>query len=125
MLAAPADFWSVVGQTELTMYASLFSGTLEESLESLAKEFKDHYGRVNAPKRWATIYDNATFVLSKYKQRATPREAAAAGQLLNLLEDLAGRVQKSSMKESTREAEKASRSRRTSSSSRPQPSKRG
>ena len=30
MAAAPVDFWSVVGQTELKMYASLFAGTSGE-----------------------------------------------------------------------------------------------
>jgi tetratricopeptide (TPR) repeat protein len=123
MLAAPADFWSVVGQTELNMYTALFSGTLAENLESLMQEFRRHHDRVNAPKRWATIHDNATFVLSKYKSRSTPREAEAAGQLLALLEDLAGRVQESSTKEPMRPARTSPRKRRAKRSS-PRPSKR-
>ena len=96
MLAAPPDFWSVVGQTELNMYTALFSGTLAENLESLIEEFKGHHDRVSAPMRWATIHDNATFVLSKYQQRATASERAAAGRLLDFIAGLAVRNQPSS-----------------------------
>jgi tetratricopeptide (TPR) repeat protein len=102
MAAAPVDFWSVVGQTELKMYASLFGGTLEKDVTPLTEEFKDHHSRVSAPKRWASVLDNASFVLLKYKSRASRGEAAAAGRLLELLAELAGRRRVSS---------KASRSR--------------
>ena len=37
MAAAPVDFWSVVGQTELKMYASLFAGTLEKDVSRLTR----------------------------------------------------------------------------------------
>jgi len=96
MAAAPVDFWSVVGQTELKMYASLFGGTLEKDVTSLTEEFKDHHSRVNAPKRWASVLDNASFVLLKYKSRASRGEAAAAGRLLELLAGLARRRRVSS-----------------------------
>ncbi len=92
MHAAPADFWSVVGQTELKMYASLFAGTLAKDAGRLVGEFEDHYSRVNAPKRWASVLDNASFVLLKYKTRATAGEGAAADRLLERLAELAGRA---------------------------------
>jgi hypothetical protein len=40
---------------------------------------------------WASVLDNASFVLLKYKKRAGGREAAAAGRLLDQLAQLAGR----------------------------------
>jgi tetratricopeptide (TPR) repeat protein len=124
MMAAPPDFWSVVGQTELNMYAALFAGALEENLESLTEEFKAHHGRVSAPKRWATIHDNATFVLKKYKQRATPREVAAAEVLLETLSELAGQRRMPAKQPGTRQRATTPRKRRSSSSRRTRPAKR-
>ena len=89
---APAEFWSVVGQTELKVYASLFGRTLAKDVARLVGEFEDHHSRVNAPKRWASVLDNASFVLLKYKKRATAAEGAAADRLLGRLAELAGRV---------------------------------
>ncbi len=91
MLDAPVDFWSVVGQTELKMYASLFGGTLEKDVTRLLDDFRGHHSRVSAPKRWASVLDNASFVLLKYKSRATRKEAEAAGRLLEQLAELAER----------------------------------
>ena len=124
MMAAPPDFWSVVGQTELNMYTALFAGALEESLESLTEEFKTHHERVNAPKRWATIHDNATFVLTKYKLRATPREVAAAEVLLETLSELAGQRPTPAKTPATRQRAKTPRKRRSGRSKRTRPSKR-
>jgi tetratricopeptide (TPR) repeat protein len=98
MAAAPADFWTVVGQTELKVYASLFAGTLEKDVAQLTDDFKNHYKRVHAPKRWASVLDNASFVLQKYKKRASRREAAAAGLLLEQLSGLAARPARPSRK---------------------------
>jgi tetratricopeptide (TPR) repeat protein len=124
MMAAPPDFWSVVGQTELNMYTALFAGALEGSLESLTEEFKAHHGRVNAPKRWATVHDNATFVLTRYKRRATPAEAAAADRLLETLSELAGQRPPLAKPPATRQRAKTPRKRRSSGSTRKRPSNR-
>jgi tetratricopeptide (TPR) repeat protein len=91
MLEAPPDFWSVVGQTELNMYASLSAGTLEGDVNTLTKEFQLHADKVNAVKSWGSVYDNATFVLSKYMARAKESEAKAARLLLQSLARLANR----------------------------------
>ena len=91
MRDAPADFWSVVGQTELKMYASLFGGTLKKDVARLLEDFRDHHSRVSAPKRWASVLDNASFVLSKYQKRANRSESEAARQLLAHLAQLAER----------------------------------
>ena len=91
MLAAPVDFWSVVGQTELKMYASLFAGTLKKDVAKLIADFDDHHARVSAPKRWASVLDNASFVLLKYQKRASRGESEAAARLLTHLTLLAAR----------------------------------
>jgi hypothetical protein len=89
---APADFWSVVGQTELRMYGSLFRRTLGKDVGGLVSDFEDHFSRVNAPRRWASVMDSASFVLLKYKKRASAGEALAADRLLGRLAELAGRA---------------------------------
>ncbi|HUP39554.1 MAG TPA: CHAT domain-containing protein [Vicinamibacterales bacterium] len=102
MLDAPVDFWSVVGQTELKMYASLFAGTLKKDVARLIEDFNDHHGRVSAPKRWASVLDNASFVLLKYQQRASRGESEAAARLLTHLTGLAARAPASPRKAGNR-----------------------
>jgi tetratricopeptide (TPR) repeat protein len=109
MAAAPVDFWSVVGQTELKMYASLFGGTLEKDVRRLTEDFKDHHSRVSAPKRWASVLDSASFVLLKYKSRAKRAEAAAAGRLLEELAELAGRKRPASGSSRSRSTKRGKR----------------
>jgi hypothetical protein len=91
MSAVTPDFWSVVGQTELDVYASVSGGTLEANLTTLTDSFREHFTRVNAPKMWGSVYDNATFVLMKYMARAKEREAKAARMLLEALAKFAAR----------------------------------
>jgi tetratricopeptide (TPR) repeat protein len=111
MLAAPIDFWSVVGQTELKMYGSVLAGTLEKDVSRLIEEFRDHHSRVSAPKRWASVLDNASFVLLKYKKRAISGEAAAAGRLLEQFARLARRPLAVRGKVATRSSRASSRRR--------------
>jgi hypothetical protein len=92
MSAAPADFWSVVGQTELDMYASLRDRSLDRDMDALTAAFRKHFERISAPKMWGSVHDNAVFVLSKYQQRATKQEAKAAQRLLDALAELAGQT---------------------------------
>ena len=88
--AAPPGFWSIVGQTELSMYEALSAGTLRTNLPALTEQFQAHHDRVpRALKSWASVYDNATFVLQKYQTHAPAPEGAAAGQLLRLLKSFA------------------------------------
>ena len=89
MAAQPADFWSTVGQTELSVYASMCAGTLAQDLPSLIEDFQKHASRVSAPKMWASVYDNARFVLPKYQKVAPAGDAEAAGKLLDALAALA------------------------------------
>jgi hypothetical protein len=88
LLAQPPDFWSVVGQTELRMYQSVSSGTVARDVSALVEEFESHFARVRSPQLWTSVYDNATFVLSKYVSRAGKREAEASQRLLDRLASL-------------------------------------
>jgi hypothetical protein len=88
--AAPPSFWSIVGQTELSMYEALSAGTLRTALSALTEQFQAHHDRVpRALKSWASVYDNATFVLEKYQTHAPAPERAAAAALLTLLKSFA------------------------------------
>jgi tetratricopeptide (TPR) repeat protein len=89
--SVPPEFWSVVGQTELDMYVALAGGALARDLDRLVAGFRAHHARVNNPRLWGSVLDNATFVLAKHRKRAAPLEAAAAGGLLKELALLAGR----------------------------------
>jgi triacylglycerol esterase/lipase EstA (alpha/beta hydrolase family) len=118
MAAAPADFWSVVGQTELRMYESASTGTLAQNLEALMREFRDHHARADSPRMWASVHDNAVFVLSKYAGRAVAIEARAATDLLAALGTLAGRTGADLSKPRTPRAATTSRTRRPRKSAR-------
>jgi len=92
MASVPPEFFSVVGQTELSVYASVLAGRLATEAEALAKEFTGHHERVSAPKMWGSVYDNAVFVLAKYRKRATSSDRVALDKLLSLLAVFAGDV---------------------------------
>ena len=80
------DFWSVVGQTELNMYEALSARALGKNLATLTTQFEKLHARVPlASKSWASVYDNATFVLQKYRSHAPAPEKEAAAELLKLL----------------------------------------
>jgi hypothetical protein len=84
------DFWSVVGQTELSMYEAVFARTLGQCLAALTLEFTGLHDRVpRARKHWASVYDNATFILKKYRRHAPPAERKAADELLQTLKSFA------------------------------------
>ena len=83
------------------MYASLLAGTLKKDVARLIEDFNDHHGRVSAPKRWASVLDNASFVLLKYQKRASRGESEAAARLLTHLTGLAARAPASPRKAGT------------------------
>ena len=80
------DFWNVVGQTELDMYEALSARALSKRLAALTTQLERLHERVpQASKSWASVYDNATFVLQKYRGHApTPEKKAAADLLAQL-----------------------------------------
>ncbi len=89
-------FWSVVGQNELDMYVAIAANSLAEKAAPLIAKFREHHARIDNTRLWGSVFDNATFVLSKYQARASQSEAAAAKQLLDALGSLAGRAATSS-----------------------------
>jgi hypothetical protein len=96
MRSVPPDFWSVVGQTELDMYVSIARGSLARDADRLIGDFRDHNARVGNARLWSSVFDNATFVLSRYRadagQAGAPAEVAASDQLLAALASLADRT---------------------------------
>jgi hypothetical protein len=95
------DFWSVVGQTELDLFVSIADGRLSQDVDRLIKDFWEHHARVSNPRMWGSVLDNATFVLSRYRRRATQSERTAADRLLGELESLAGGVTSATPEESS------------------------
>jgi hypothetical protein len=90
MSSIPPDFWSVVGQTELDLLVSIADGSLSRDVDRLIKDFREHHARVSNPRMWGSVLDNATFVLSRYRRRASQTERTAADRLVGELESLAG-----------------------------------
>lgn len=100
------DFWSAVGEIELTMFEALGMRTLAAVRERLVLEFEALGQRVPAEKMWKSVYDNATFVLNLYVRRTTEYaqtapadtvstsrdEADAADAVLDVLQRLSGDV---------------------------------
>jgi hypothetical protein len=83
---ADPDFWSVAGQTELRLYKALAGdGQLSSARDSIDLGFQDLHNRVSAAWMWASVYDNARFVLQKYAARAKGKEGKAAAALLDRL----------------------------------------
>lgn len=73
------DFWSVAGQTELRLLEAVAAGTLDDALPALLKGYGDLHDRVAAPRNWASVYDQARFLMGDGGGQP------AAEQLLELL----------------------------------------
>jgi pimeloyl-ACP methyl ester carboxylesterase/tetratricopeptide (TPR) repeat protein len=91
MSAVSPDFWSVVGLTELQMYKAIAHSELESRVDDLITEFGEHHSRVSNVRMWGSVFDNATFMLARYRKQANEPEASAAAKLLSVLERLADR----------------------------------
>ena len=84
-----ADFWSVVGLTELRLYQAIAERNLAAELDTIIREYRDLHGRMDATTNWRTVLDQVRFVLEKYEVRATAPERSAATALTKQLEELA------------------------------------
>ena len=84
------DFWNVVSQTELDVYEALARGDLASSLDAVLDAYTDLHRRVGQQWMWASVYDQAEFVLPKYAKRAPAAEQEAATRLIAHLRTLAG-----------------------------------
>jgi hypothetical protein len=86
------DFWSVVAGAELRVYEALERRDLAARRPALLAEYADLHARVSAPWMWASVYDQAVFVLERYAATARTDERAAADALLARLATYAGRA---------------------------------
>jgi tetratricopeptide (TPR) repeat protein/triacylglycerol esterase/lipase EstA (alpha/beta hydrolase family) len=82
------DFWSVIGQTELTLYEALASGTLVRQRPDIEVQYRDLHGRVDAVTTWASVYDQMRFVVPRCRIPAGA-ELDAAMALQRLVESFA------------------------------------
>ncbi|MFL6574036.1 MAG: CHAT domain-containing protein, partial [Burkholderiales bacterium] len=80
------EFWSAVGDIELSLYEALNENALAPKLPVLNHDFDDLRERWPAPWMWKSVRDQARFVFPRYAQRASPDESAAAGALRAKLE---------------------------------------
>jgi tetratricopeptide (TPR) repeat protein len=85
------DFWSVLGQTELSLYQVLAGEKLAKgkTRQEIERQYDEVHQRVSAAQMWASVYDTACFVLPRYGSRASPAEQEAASALLTHLQSLA------------------------------------
>ena len=85
-----ADFWSVVGDIELTQHVALADGTLGRESESLERRYRELHIRVSAVRMWASVYDTAYLVVRSFGARRTSgRDRVTAEALLDLLRGFA------------------------------------
>jgi tetratricopeptide (TPR) repeat protein len=87
--ATDPDFWSVAELVELDQYEALAAGALTSALPLLSKAYQDLHQRVQSPKMWVSVYDNACLVLSLYAKRSARSERTAAETLLATLREYA------------------------------------
>jgi hypothetical protein len=82
------EFWNVVGQTELRVYEALARSDLGAALPRAIDDYNDLQRRIGQGWMWASVYDQAEFVLTAYKKRASPAEQDSADMLLRHLKTL-------------------------------------
>jgi len=80
------EFWSAVGDIELSMYEALNENALAPKLPALNDDFDDLRNRWPAPWMWKSVRDQARFIFPRYAQRASADESAAAAALRAKLE---------------------------------------
>jgi hypothetical protein len=93
-VSASPDFWCVAGLSELEMLEAIGArspqGTAARKLAAARpateEAFADLHRRVAAPGWWASVADQAHFVLTRYAQAADAGEGAAATSLLAVLQ---------------------------------------
>jgi hypothetical protein len=75
--------------TELDLYVALGKRNLARTVARIERDFDDLHNRVGAPWLWASVSDQAGFVLRKYAAAAPRAERVAAVSLLARLETMA------------------------------------
>lgn len=80
------DFWSWVSQTELALYESMARRTLAKDVSSVIAGYDRLKLRVSSTWLWASVLDQARFVLHAYGVDGLPDERAAADSLIAYLQ---------------------------------------
>lgn len=88
--AADPTFRNVVGQIELQVYEAVINGTLARECGDLRSSFNALKERVPSPNDWRQVAADTDFVLAPYGALADAAERAAAHELVELLNQLAG-----------------------------------
>jgi hypothetical protein len=83
------DFWSVVGLPELALYESLAAHNLAQHLPAIAAVYDDVHARAGTAWMWASVADQAGFVLRHF-MAGDGAEPRAARELLATLQGYAG-----------------------------------
>ena len=83
------DFWSVVGLPELATLEALAAGDLARQLPAITAVYEDLHQRAGTAWMWASVADQAGFVLPRFAAGKGP-QAAAAQELLQTLRRFAG-----------------------------------
>lgn len=78
------DFWSVVGLPELAMLDALARGDLHRQLPAITAVYEDLHQRAGTAWMWASVADQAGFVLPHFASADGP-QATAARELLQTL----------------------------------------
>jgi hypothetical protein len=88
--AASPDFWSMVGQTEIELYVALAQRRLAETADVLLQQFSELHDRVDSLRMWASVAEQAAFVLGPWATKKGAAEPQAAQRLLHQLRSYAG-----------------------------------
>jgi hypothetical protein len=79
------DFWSLVSGIELMLYEAVDAVALAKRESAIVAAYNDLKRRIDAPWMWASSYDSASFLLSRYARRTTAAEKRAAEAVLAAL----------------------------------------
>jgi hypothetical protein len=83
------DFWSAAAVPDLMLLEALAAGRLAASLTRIMDAYEDLHRRVDARWMWASVYDQAHFLLPRYAATASERERRAVETLFEQLDTFA------------------------------------
>jgi hypothetical protein len=80
-------FWSAAALIEIECWSALVKGKLQDRLNVLERAFRDLYDRVPDPIGWASVLDQARFLVNAYSNAisSSDTEAVATQELLDRL----------------------------------------
>jgi len=88
-LASTPDFWALAGPIEMRWLDAVSRHRLAEARPTIEQAFVELAQRAPARRMWASVHDQARFVLEPYAAKAGGAERAAALALLKQLKALA------------------------------------